>query len=87
MEWRVVTLKYGQRLDAAFRRRGGDALRAWIDDCPNSSYSALAYQGGAAWRSRLQRDLGDTAGIRELLDEHDFLSNGIKQQHASNGPA
>ena len=71
MEWRVVTLKYGKRLDAAFRRRGGDALRAWIDDCPNSSYSALAYQGGAAWRSRLQRDLGETAGIRELLDEHD----------------
>ena len=71
MEWRVVTLKYGKRLDAAFARRGGDALRAWIDGCPNSSYSALAYQGGAAWRSRLERDLGDTSGIRELLDEHD----------------
>jgi len=71
MEWRGVTLKYGKRLDAAFARRGGDALRAWIDGCPNSSYSALAYQGGAAWRSRLERDLGDTSGIRELLDEHD----------------
>ena len=71
MEWRVVTLKYGTRLDAAFARRGGDALRDWIDGCPNSSYSALAYQGGAAWRSRLERDLGDTSGIRELLDEHD----------------
>ncbi len=71
MEWRVVTLKYGKRLEAAFVRRGGEALRRWIDDCPNSSYSALAYQGGAAWRSRLLRDLGDTAGIRELLDEHD----------------
>ena len=71
MEWRVVTLKYGHRLEAAFTRRGGGALRQWIDDCPNSTYSALAYQGGAAWRSRLVRDLGDTAGIRELLDEHD----------------
>ena len=71
MEWRVVTLKYGTRLEAAFARRGGDALRDWIDGCPNSSYSALAYQGGAAWRSRLERDLGDTSGIRELLDEHD----------------
>ncbi len=71
MEWRVVTLKYGKRLDAAFAGRGGDALRAWIDDCPNSSYSALAYQGGAAWRTRLQRDLGDTSGMRELLDCHD----------------
>ena len=71
MEWRVVTLKYGKRLETAFGRRGGDALRTWIDDCPNSSYSALAYQGGAAWRDRLVRDLGDTSGIRELLDEHD----------------
>ena len=71
MEWRVVTLKYGKLLDTAFARRGGDALRAWIDDCPNSSYSALAYQGGAAWRTRLVRDLGDTSGIREILDEHD----------------
>ena len=71
MEWRVVTLKYGHRLEAAFTRRGGGALRQWIDDCPNSTYSALAYQGGAAWRSRLVSDLGDTGGIRELLDEHD----------------
>ena len=71
MEWRVVTLKYGERLERAFAQRGGDALRRWIDDCPNSSYSALAYQGGGAWRTRLLRDLGDTGGIRELLDEHD----------------
>ena len=71
MEWRVVTLKYGKLLEAAFARRGGDALRSWIDDCSNSSYSALAYQGGTAWRTRLVRDLGDTAGIRELLDQHD----------------
>lgn len=74
MEWRVVTLKYGKRLDAAFAGRGGDALRSWIDDCPNSSYSALAYQGGEAWRTRLLRDLGDTSGIRELLDGHDDAS-------------
>ena len=71
MEWRVVTLKYGTRLETTFARRGGDALRAWIDDCPNSAYSALAYQGGASWRARLTRDLGATSGIRELLDEHD----------------
>ena len=67
----IVADRFFTRLDAAFARRGGDALRDWIDGCPNSSYSALAYQGGAAWRSRLERDLGDTSGIRELLDEHD----------------
>ena len=71
LEWRVVTLKYGKLLERAFARRGGDALRRWIDECPNPSYSALAYRGGAAWRQQLLDDLGDTSGIRELLDEHD----------------
>ncbi len=69
--WRVEVLKYGRRLEAAFERRGGDALRRWIDDCPNSLYSALVYKGGAGWREHLLRDLGDTSGVRELLDEHD----------------
>ena len=32
---------------------GGDALKAWIDSCPNQLYSALTYQGGGAWRARL----------------------------------
>src|SRR5690606_1676327 len=40
-------------------------------DCPNSLYSALVFQGGAAWRRQLLADLGDTAGIRALLDSHD----------------
>lgn len=71
MEWRVVTLKYGTLLERAFTRPGGDALRRWIDACPNSLYSALAYQGGVAWRTQLTRDLGDTTGVSELLDTHD----------------
>jgi pyruvate dehydrogenase E1 component len=71
MGWNVVTLKYGKLLERAFERRGGDALRSWIDDCSNSLYSALTYQGGAVWRRHLLADLGDTSGIRELLDEHD----------------
>jgi pyruvate dehydrogenase E1 component len=71
MEWDVVTLKYGRQLEAAFQRRGGDALRDWIDACPNVRYSELAHSGGAAWRDRLRADLGDTSGVRELLDDHD----------------
>jgi pyruvate dehydrogenase E1 component len=71
MEWNVLTLKYGRLLERAFTRRGGDALRDWIDACPNTHYSELAHAGGAAWRSRLVEDLGDTSGIREILDEHD----------------
>src|SRR5262249_25789623 len=71
MDWAVVTLKYGRLLERAFARRGGDALRQWIDECPNSLYSALAYHGGPSWRRHLLSDIGDVSGIRELLDEHD----------------
>ena len=71
LDWRVEVLKYGRLLTAAFERPGGDALRQWIDSAENSRYSALAYKGGAGWREELLRDLGDTHGIRALLDEHD----------------
>jgi pyruvate dehydrogenase E1 component len=69
--WRVITLKYGKKLEAAFRRSDGAALRQWIDDCPNSLYSALVFKGGPGWREHLLRDLGQLPGIRKLLDEHD----------------
>src|SRR5262245_32503529 len=54
--WDVVILKYGSLLEAAFKEPGGEKLRAWIDSCPNQLYSALTYQGGAAWRKRLLDD-------------------------------
>src|SRR5689334_19331302 len=57
--WNVVILKYGSLLQAAFAEPGGERLRAWIDNCPNQLYSALVFQGGAAWRKRLIEDLGD----------------------------
>ena len=59
-----MTLKYGKLLEAAFAQPGGEHLRHWIDDCPNSLYSALVYKGGAAWREALPRDLGQHPGIR-----------------------
>jgi pyruvate dehydrogenase E1 component len=68
MGWNVVTLKYGRRLEAAFARPGGEALRRWIDDCPNSLYAALTFQGGAAWRQALLADLGRSEGIRAIID-------------------
>ena len=72
MGWNCVTIKYGRKLEAAFAREGGDALRAWIDDCPNSLYSALTFQGGSAWRAALLSDLGRSKArliIDELNDE------------------
>ncbi|MEO9188764.1 MAG: transketolase [Acetobacteraceae bacterium] len=68
MGWNVVTLKYGRKLEAAFAREGGDGLRRWIDDCPNSLYSALTFQGGAAWRQAILADLGRSAGVRAIVD-------------------
>jgi pyruvate dehydrogenase E1 component len=68
MGWNVVTLKYGRKLQAAFEREGGEALRLWIDDCPNSLYSALTFQGGTAWRQALLTDLGRSDGVRAIID-------------------
>jgi pyruvate dehydrogenase E1 component len=68
MGWNVVTMKYGRQLEAAFARDGGEALRGWIDDCPNSLYSALTFQGGAAWRQTLLADLGRAPGVRAIID-------------------
>jgi pyruvate dehydrogenase E1 component len=71
MGWNVVTLKYGRKLEAAFAREGGEALRRWIDDCPNSLYAALTFQGGAAWRSALLSELGRDEGVRAIIDPLD----------------
>ena len=68
MGWNVVTMKYGRHLQAAFARPGGEALRLWIDDCPNSLYSALTFQGGSAWRLALLTDLGRDAAMRAIID-------------------
>jgi pyruvate dehydrogenase E1 component len=69
--WRVITLKYGRKLEAAFARPDGAHLREWIDACPNSLYSALVYKGGEGWREHLLRDLNRYPGIRAILEEHD----------------
>ena len=67
--WDVVILKYGALLEAAFAEPGGDALRAWIDQCPNQLYSALVFQGGAAWRKRVLDDLGDKGAVTQLVEK------------------
>src|SRR5881394_242382 len=66
--WDVVIVKYGALLEAAFREEGGEQLRQWIDACPNQLYSALVFQGGAAWRRRLTDDLGDQGDVTRLIE-------------------
>ncbi|HVY52367.1 MAG TPA: transketolase [Devosia sp.] len=65
--WNVVTLKYGAQQRRAFAEPGGDRLKAWIDACPNDLYSALMFRGGAAWRERLEDEIGDQGPVSAML--------------------
>ena len=76
MGWHCVTIKYGRKLEAAFLRDGGDLLRRWIEDCPNSLYAALTFQGGAAWRQTLLAELGRTEA-RAIIDS--FTDDGLAE--------
>ena len=67
--WDVVVLKHGSLMQEAFREPGGERLRDWIDSCPNQLYSALTFQGGAAWRKRLLDDLGDQGPVTRLIEK------------------
>jgi pyruvate dehydrogenase E1 component len=66
--WEVVILKYGALLQQAFGESGGARLREWIDNCPNQLYSALVFQGGAAWRKRLLDEIGDGGAVTRLIE-------------------
>jgi pyruvate dehydrogenase E1 component len=68
MGWEVRVLKYGALLETAFKEPGGDKLRDWIDRSPNQLYSALAFQGGAAWRKRLLDEIGDQGPATALIE-------------------
>ncbi|KAB2917107.1 MAG: transketolase [Hyphomicrobiaceae bacterium] len=69
--WKVVLLKYGKLLQRAFAQPGGEHLRSWIDDCPNMLYSALVFQGGAAWRRQLEADLSGHPDALAIVAAHD----------------
>ncbi len=65
--WNVVIVKYGSLQQAAFKKPGGDKLKSWIDNCPNQLYSALVFAGGAAWRKRLNDEIGDQGDVSKLI--------------------
>jgi len=64
--WRVVELRYGKRLQAALDRH--EDLKTWFEQLSNAELSALHYQGGGAWRARIEAELGTKAA--PLLREH-----------------
>ncbi|WP_286774488.1 transketolase, partial [Sphingomonas sp. 66-10] len=69
--WRVITLKHGKRQRAVFAQPGGVAIAEWIDACPNADFAALTYQGGSAWRARLNADLADRPDTLALIASFD----------------
>jgi pyruvate dehydrogenase E1 component len=76
--WRVVTLKYGKAMEAAFAEPGGEALKRWIDEAGNADYAALTYLGGAAWRERLLKDAPETKPILDARGDgalHALMTN------------
>ena len=72
--WDVVILKHGRLQQQAFAESGGQNLQEWIDACPNQLYSALTFQGGAAWRARLLADLGHLPDTAALIGRRDDAS-------------
>jgi len=69
--WKVVLIKYGKLLQRVFAEPGGQRLKEWIDDCPNLLYSALVFQGGAAWRRQLEQDLAIHPDTLAIVRRHD----------------
>ncbi|HEX2624412.1 MAG TPA: transketolase, partial [Sphingomicrobium sp.] len=57
--WRTVELRYGKTLAAALAEH--PAIKDWLDELPNADFAALSFQGGAAWRARIEGDLGKRA--------------------------
>jgi pyruvate dehydrogenase E1 component len=57
--WRVVELRYGKRLQRVLEKH--KALKAWFEQLSNAELSALHYQGGAVWRTRIETELGKNA--------------------------
>ncbi|TPG49715.1 transketolase [Sphingomonas glacialis] len=69
--WRVETLKHGKKQREVFALAGGQAIADWIDACPNAEFAALTYQGGAAWRSRLNANLAGQSETLALIAAQD----------------
>ena len=66
--WHVVEAKYGHRLQDAFGRPGGEALRRYIDDMSNEEYQSLFAYTGDELRKRFLANADDD--VHEVLAEY-----------------
>jgi pyruvate dehydrogenase E1 component len=69
--WKVVFIKYGKLLEAAFREPGGERLRQWINECPNQLYSALVFEGAKGWRRQLEDELSGHPETLAIINRRD----------------
>ncbi len=69
--WHVVEAKYGRRLQEAFERPGGDALRAHIDSMENERYQSLFALRDGALRERflIDADRAVEAFVADIGDD------------------
>ena len=70
-DWHVVEAKYGGKLQAAFERDGGDALRRHIDEMSNERYQSLFALRGPDLRPAFLHDADDAVGrfVGDIDDE------------------
>ncbi|MFA5775193.1 MAG: transketolase C-terminal domain-containing protein [Ilumatobacteraceae bacterium] len=54
--WHVVEAKYGRKLEAAFAKPGGKALRTYIDEMSNERYQRLFALQGSDLRAKFLED-------------------------------
>lgn len=69
--WNVITIKYGRKQHEAFAKPGGKSLKKWLNEAPNDVYSALTFQGGAAWRKQILADMPGDNALADLLGQYD----------------
>jgi pyruvate dehydrogenase E1 component len=74
--WQTITVKYGRRLRELFERRGGEALRARIDQMPNDEYQRLLRSPVAELRERLPGEGRARRDLQRLLNELDDAELG-----------
>jgi pyruvate dehydrogenase E1 component len=67
--WQTITVKYGRRLRELFARRGGEALRARIDQMPNEEYQRLLRSPAAELRERLPGEGRSRREVERLLND------------------
>ena len=67
--WHVIECKYGRRLQAAFERPNGAALRARIDEMSNPEYQSIIRVSGEEARGRLILNASDPHGVAQAIED------------------